>query len=78
MLLLITIGTYLTSLVIVAALAFVAVIFLAGPHAGLLPRWAEMIVILLAWLTVVILPVLAARKAWRHRPFHDRRQSAPK
>ena len=34
-------------------------------HAGLLPQWAEVIVVVLGWLAVLVLPVLSARKVWR-------------
>jgi lauroyl/myristoyl acyltransferase len=41
------------------------VIFLAGPHAGVLPQWAEAVVLGLGWLAVFVLPVLVARRLWR-------------
>lgn len=59
------IGTYLGSLVVVAALSFIVVIFLAGPHAGLLPHFLEIVVLVLGWLAVLVLPFLAAWKVWR-------------
>lgn len=62
---LVTLLAYLATLAIVAVAAFFVVIFLAGPHAGLLPQWAEVIVLVLGWLAVLVLPVLAARKVWR-------------
>jgi hypothetical protein len=46
---------------VVAALTFFVVIFLAGPHAGLLPHALEVVVFVLGWLFVLVLPVLAAR-----------------
>jgi len=49
----------------VAAPVFVIVIFVAGPHAGLLPAPLEAIVLAAGWLAVLIMPVLAARVAWR-------------
>ncbi|MGQ0655588.1 MAG: hypothetical protein ACT4P4_25565 [Betaproteobacteria bacterium] len=58
---------YLASLVLVAAGALVAVAFLAGPHAGLLPQPAEIAVLVLGWLAVLVLPVLVARRVWRSR-----------
>lgn len=56
---------YITALMATAFIAFFAVIFLAGPHAGLLPSWLEAAVLALAWLAVLVLPLLIARKAWR-------------
>lgn len=59
--LLLTIAAYVAALVVVAALTFFVVIFLAGPHAGLLPHALEVVVFVLGWLFVLVLPVLAAR-----------------
>ena len=56
---------YLVSLVVIACIAFIVVIVLAGPHAGLLPTWLEVIVGGLGWLSILILPVLLARLVWR-------------
>lgn len=55
---------YLFSLSLVAAAAFIVEIVIAGPHAGLLPQWAEVIVLVLGWLAVLVLPVLASRVIW--------------
>lgn len=55
---------YVVALAAVAVIAFFAVIFLAGPHAGLLPGWLEAVVLGLGWLAVLLLPVLAARAVW--------------
>lgn len=63
----VTFASYLGSLVIVAAIAIVLVLILAGPHAGLLPGWAENTVLLLGWVSVVVLPIITARKVWRSR-----------
>jgi hypothetical protein len=63
---LLTALAYLLSVVAVAALAFVVVLFVAGPHAGLLPHWLEVVVIVLGWLAILVLPALAARLVW-HR-----------
>lgn len=48
---------YLVSLIVIAALAFVIVIVLAGPHAGLLPQWAEVLVLSAGWLAVAGVPL---------------------
>jgi len=60
-----TLIAYLVALAAVAVIAFFAVIFLAGPHAGLLPAWLEAVVLGLGGLAVLLLPVLAARAVWR-------------
>ena len=56
---------YLLALPVVAAIAFVVVLVLAGPHAGLLPHWLEAAVLALGWLAVLVAPALVARKVWR-------------
>jgi hypothetical protein len=63
--LLITLLTYVVSLAFVASAAFVAVIVVAGPHAGLLPAPLEAVALGLGWLAVLALPALAARAVWR-------------
>jgi hypothetical protein len=56
---------YVGTLVPTAIGAFVIVMILAGPHAGLLPSWLEPVVLAAGWLAVLIVPVLVARAAWR-------------
>ena len=56
---------YAVALVLVASISFVAVIFLAGPHAGLLPGWLEAVVLGLGWLAVLVIPFLVLRRVWR-------------
>ena len=60
-----TILAYVVSLVLVAGVAFVVVIVLAGPHSGLLPYWLEGVVGATGWLAVLLLPIMLARKVWR-------------
>ncbi|MFZ5724638.1 MAG: hypothetical protein ACOY33_13380 [Pseudomonadota bacterium] len=62
---LLTILTYLLSLLLVAVVAFGAVIVLAGPHSDLLPGFLQAVVFGLGWLAVLLLPVLAALRVWR-------------
>lgn len=50
------------SRVAVAILAFFIIIFLAGPHPGLLPFWLEPVVLSLGWLAVLALPAMLARR----------------
>jgi len=61
----IVVGTYVVTLVAVASTAFVAVMLVAGPHSGLLPDWAENVVLGLGWLATVVVPFLVARIVWR-------------
>lgn len=56
---------YLVSLAVVAALALLIAIVLAGPHAGLLPEWAEILVLAMGWTTVIALPVWTAHRFYR-------------
>jgi ABC-type nickel/cobalt efflux system permease component RcnA len=62
---LITIATYFLTLLVVAVVAFFVVIFLAGPHAGLLPHAMEVVVLVLGWLSVLILPFWGAWIIWK-------------
>lgn len=63
--LLLTIGAYLGTLALVTVAAFVAVIVLAGPHGGLLPRAFEKPVLIFGWLSVLFVPAWIARVMWR-------------
>jgi hypothetical protein len=56
---------YVVTLVLIAGVSFVVVIVLAGPHAGLLPHWLEVVVFCIGWAAIFVVPVLAARKVWR-------------
>ena len=64
---LITSLAFLGSLGLTAAVAFLAVIVLAGPHGGLLPASLHGATLALGWLCVLAVPVLVARWAWRRR-----------
>lgn len=63
---------YVLALLIVACITFVVVIVLAGPHAGLLPFWLEVVVVGAGWLAVLLLPLILARKVWRKFPRNER------
>ena len=60
-----TTAAYFASLVAIAVTTFFVVIFLAGPHAGLLPSWLEAADLGIGWLVVVVLPLMLATKVWR-------------
>ena len=64
---LLSLVAYVISLILTAGISFVVVIFLAGPHAGLLPHWLEVVVLCLGWLAILVVPFLAARKVWRRQ-----------
>jgi len=55
---------YLVGLVGVAALASLAVLFLVGPHGGVLPDSFYLPILALGWMAVIVLPVLFARWMW--------------
>jgi hypothetical protein len=46
-------------------LAFFAIIVLVGPHGGLLPSSLRGVVIGIAWVLVLGVPALVARKVWQ-------------
>jgi len=62
---LLTIAAYLGTLATVSVAAFFAVIVLAGPHGGLLPRAFEGPVLIAGWLAVIAIPLWVARAVWR-------------
>ena len=55
----------MAALALVTAAAFVIVLLVAGPHTGLLPQWLEAVVLALGWAAVIVVPIMAARAAWR-------------
>lgn len=61
----------ITTLAVVAAamitvpVVFFAVLFLAGPHGGVLPPSLHGYTLVLGWIAVIAAPVLAGRWAWR-------------
>ena len=61
---LVTLLAYLLSLVPTAVAAFFAVIFLAGPHGGVLPSSLETPTLVLGWALVLVIPLLVARRTW--------------
>ena len=54
----------LGAIVLAPVLAFV-VLVLAGPHAGLLPEWLEVAVLVAGWLTLLAAPVVMGRRVYR-------------
>ncbi len=60
-----TVIAFLVTLFIVAALAVVCVMLLAGPHSGIMPPALEPVVLALGWLAVLGLPAFVAYRVWR-------------
>ena len=61
----ITAIAYILSLLLTGAATLFLVLVVAGPHAGLLPTWLEIPVVLLGWVVILAGPVLIARSVWR-------------
>ena len=60
-----TFVAFVLTFAVTAAAAFFAVLFLAGPHGGLLPSSLHTTTLVLGWLVVFAVPILASRWAWR-------------
>lgn len=56
------------SAVITAIVMFFAVLVLAGPHGGALPRSLHTATLALGWLIVFAVPVFVGRWTWHHGP----------
>jgi hypothetical protein len=59
-------AAFLVTLGAVAVTTLLIVIVLAGPHSDILPMPLQILLYLLAWAAVLVVPVLAARAAWRY------------
>lgn len=66
-----TFATFVLVLAATAALAFFAVLLLAGPHGGVLPSSLHAATLALAWVVVLVVPVLASRRGARPRAVRD-------
>ena len=58
--LLLTAIVFIASLGTLAVIGFFAVMFLAGPHGGVLPEWLHRPFLFVAWVIVIGLPVWLA------------------
>jgi hypothetical protein len=56
---------YVVALALVAIVTSFAVLYLVGPHGGLLPQSFYIPILSLGWMAVIVLPVLFARWMWR-------------
>jgi hypothetical protein len=63
--LLLTVLAYLGLLPLVGVVAFVFALLLAETHGGLLPDSLRPVAFVLAWVAVLVLPVMGARAVWR-------------
>lgn len=61
----ITLLTFGAALLLAAVVAYFAVFLLAGPHGGALPASLHTATLLLAWVLVLGIPTLLARRVWR-------------
>ena len=61
----VTLLAFATSFAATAAVALFAVLLLAGPHGGLLPRSLHGAALALGWLVVLALPSWVATWTWR-------------
>jgi hypothetical protein len=52
---------------VAAAVLFLPVVFLAGPHSDLLPGVVQPVVWVAGWLAVVVAPIWVAVRAYRWR-----------
>ena len=63
--LLVALIAFFVLLVSTAVTVFFAVIFLAGPHGGVLPRSLHTATLALGWFCVIVIPLVGARWVWR-------------
>jgi hypothetical protein len=59
-------AAYLVSFVLTAIAATFALFYLVGPHGGVLPSSYYLPVLVLAWVAVIVLPLISARWMWRY------------
>jgi hypothetical protein len=56
---------YIVAFALVTAVASIALLYLVGPHGGVLPQSFYIPLLSLGWMAVIVLPVLFARWMWR-------------
>jgi len=62
---LISILAAVISMPITAVLVYFAVLFLAGPHGGVLPPSLHLITLAFGWIVVVAVPLFVGRWVWQ-------------
>ena len=55
----------LLSLAVIAPVLAFVVLVVAGPHAGLLPQWLEVVVLVAGWLSLLAAPIFIGRGLYR-------------
>ena len=56
---------YFVALGLTGWLAFIGVLWLAGPHGGVLPQSMHTTTLVVGWVLVLVVPILIARCTWR-------------
>ena len=56
---------FVVALVVTATIAFFSVLYLAGPHGGVLPTSLGPATLVVGWVFVAAVPLLVARWTWR-------------
>lgn len=56
---------YLVALALTGGLSLFGVLWLAGPHGGVLPESMHPGTLIAGWVLLLVVPILAARWAWR-------------
>lgn len=66
-----TVAAFVGTLWLVGIAAVFAVISFAGPHSGPISKPMELLVYGLACISVLVIPVIAARSVWRRMSGRD-------
>jgi hypothetical protein len=61
-----TLLAFVVSLVLTAIAVSFVVFYLVGPHGGVLPASFYQPILVLAWMVVLIVPIISARWMWRY------------
>ena len=67
---------FLATLAVMAFVAFFSVMYLTGPHGGVLPSSLQTAALVVGWLLVAIVPIVVARWVWQ-RLDHPEGGSSP-
>lgn len=60
-----SLAVFFVATLLCVPIAFFAVLYFAGPHAGLVPEWVEKIILLAGWLFTITVPIYLARKTYK-------------
>ena len=64
---LLTAIAFVGSFGLLAPVLFFVAIVLAGPHSSMLPSRVQPVIVVAAWITLLVTPVMIARAVWRRR-----------